>query len=177
MLPSRPPGTGLPEREPTDRGLLVHHASLPAPCPPSSVTDCEPEAIGTATAYRLENKKKVRNFINAEITSQGYFKCYVENVPKDNTGCPGWWIFRVAWDYFVNDQQVTIKGVRGDWTFGDNLDTVNALTAGNTMTLEEAAKQTWTYQQAKARNFTTYQFLDSDGSPGKYTEVQVVFLP
>jgi hypothetical protein len=68
-------------------------------------------------------------------------------------------------------------GFRGDWTFGDNLDTVNRLTAGNQMTLEDASKQTWTYQQARQRGFPHYQYLYSDGSPGNYTEVQVVFLP
>jgi hypothetical protein len=123
------------------------------------------------------NKKKPRNFLHAEITSQGYFKFYAENLPKDKTGCPGWWMFQAAWDYFVNDQQVTIKGVRGDWTFGDNLWTVNSLTAGNQTPLEEAAKQTWTYRQAQAQGFTNCQLLDADGSPGAYRDVQVVFLP
>jgi hypothetical protein len=127
--------------------------------------------------YILRNKKRPRNFILAEITSMGYFKCYVENRPKDGTGCPGWWLFQVALDYFVREQQVTINGARGDWTSGDNLATVNRLTAGGQMTLEEASRQTWTYQQASQRGYTRYHYLDSDGSPGKYTEVQVVFLP
>ena len=48
---------------------------------------------------------------------------------------------------------------------------------GNKMTLEEASKQTWTYQQAMNKGFTRYQYLDSQGSPGQYTSVDVVFLP
>jgi hypothetical protein len=141
------------------------------------VVDCEPEVrAATATVYVLQNKKKAGNFIRAEITSLNYFKCYVENLPKDGPGCPGWWLFQVAWDYFVQQQQVAITGIRGDWTFGDNLATVNRLTAGNQMTLEEASRQTWTYQQASRRGFTRYHHLDSDGSPGNYVEVQVVFL-
>jgi hypothetical protein len=142
------------------------------------VIDCEPDVqAATSTVYYVRNKKKKLNFIMADVTGMGYFHFYVENLPKDHTGCPGWWLFQVAWDYFVQDQQVTIKGVRGDWTSGDNLDTVNRLTAGNKMTLEEASKQTWTYQQAMNKGFTRYQYLDSQGSPGQYTSVDVVFLP
>lgn len=148
------------------------------PCPPARAVDCEPEVqTAASTLYILQNKKKQQNFIRAEITSMGYFKLYVENQPKDGTGCPGWWLFQVALDYFVREQQFAIKGVRGDWTFGDNLATVNRLTAGNQMTLEEASRQTWTYRQASQNGFTRYHYLDSDGSSGNYTEVQVVFLP
>jgi hypothetical protein len=152
--------------------------SRPAPCPPNTTVDCEPEADFTANVFHLENKKKQRNFIFAEITSLGYFKFTVENEPKDGTGCPGWWLFQVAWDFWVNDQQATITGIRGDWTYGDNLKTINDLTAGGKMTLEEAAKQTWTYRQAQTKGFTTYQEVDPPvGTPGNYTDVQVVFLP
>jgi hypothetical protein len=45
------------------------------------------------------------------------------------------------------------------------------------MSLEDASKQTWTYQQAKSKNFTSYQYIDAVGSPGNYTEVQAIFLP
>ena len=152
--------------------------SLPAPCPPQGVTNCEPEVQSTGSSYVLRNKKKPGNFIQAEITSQGYFKCYVQNLPKDGTGCPGQWMVQAAWDYFVNDQKVTIKGFRGDWSFGDNLRTVNTLTAGGAMTLEDACKRSWTYLiLANPRGFSRYQLLDSDGTPGNYTDVQVVFLP
>jgi hypothetical protein len=148
------------------------------PSPPAGTVDCEPDVqIATSTVYFLRSKKKQRNFIMADITSRGYFHCYVENLPKDRTGCPGWWLFEVAWDYFENYQQVKIAGVRGDWTSGDNLDTVNRLTAGNKMTLEEAARQTWTYKQASNKGFTRYQYIDAQGSPGQYTSVDVVFLP
>ncbi len=150
---------------------------MPALCPPTGVVDCDSVVqMATATLCVLQNKRKRQNFIWAEITSLGFFKCYVENLPKDKTGCPGGWLFQVAWDYFVQEEKVAINGVRGDWTFGDNLDTVNKLTAGNQMTLEEAARHTWTYQLASQRGFTRYQYLDSDGSPDNFTDVQVVFL-
>src|SRR5438067_426641 len=100
-------------------------------CPPGSAIDCEPDVqVATATVFYLQNKKKQRNFIMADLTGMGYFHFYVENLPKDKTGCRGWWLFQVAWDYFAQDQKVSIQGIRGDWTSGDNLDTVNRLTAG-----------------------------------------------
>jgi hypothetical protein len=131
----------------------------------------------TATVYYLQNRKKSRNFIMADLTDLGYFHFYVENLPKDGTGCPGRWLFSLAWDYFVQEQKAAIQGIRGDWFSGDNLDTINRLTVGNQMSLEEASKHTWTYRQAVQKGFTRYQYLDAQGSPGKYTSVDVVFLP
>src|SRR5688500_5704802 len=132
------------------------------PLPPSGVTDCEPDIqAATSTLFYSRNRRKKRNFIMAEVTGTGYFDFYVENLPKDGTGCPGWWLFQLAWDHFVVDQRVTIKGVRGDWTTSDNLDVVNALTAGNQMTLEDASRRTWTYRQASAKGFTAYQYIDA----------------
>src|ERR1700677_3357672 len=107
----------------------------------------------------------------ADITPTGYVHFYVENLPHDSTGFPGWWLFQAAWDYFVREQSITIQGVRGDWTSGDNLTTVNRLTAGNKMTLEDASRQTWTYRQAAIKAFTRYQFIDAQGGPGQYTSV------
>jgi hypothetical protein len=158
---------------------LVHSMSAPAvPCPPASAVICEPELqAATATVYYVRNKKKLRNFLMADVTGMGYFHFYVENLPKDGTGCPGSWLFQVAWDYFVQDQYVMITGIRGDWTSGDNLDTVNRLTAGNKMTLDEASRQTWTYRLAMSKGFSRCQSIGAQGSPGQYTSVDVVFLP
>jgi hypothetical protein len=148
------------------------------PVPAVGVVDCEPELqIASSTVYYLRNRKKRRNFIMADITAAGYLHFYVENIPKDKTGCSGSWLFRVAWDYFVQDQKVAIKGVRGDWTSGDNLDIVNRLTAGGRTTLEQASKQTWTYQLAKSKGFSRFQCINTQGSPGQYKSVDVVFLP
>jgi hypothetical protein len=148
------------------------------PCANVGAVDCEPDLqTATSTVYYLRNKKKQRNFIMADITGAGYLHFYVENLPKDKTGCSGSWLFQGVWDYFVQDQKVTIKGVRGDWTSGDNLDTVNRLTAGNKTSLEEASKQTWTYQLAKSKGFSRFQYIDAWGSSGQYTSVDVVFLP
>jgi hypothetical protein len=150
-----------------------------APCPPAAAAGCDPELrAATSTYYDLRNKKKSRNFITAEVTAKGYFKFYVENPPKTTpqTGCPGRWLFRAAWDHFVAEG-VRILGVRGDWTFGDNLDEFNRLTANGATGLEDAARSTWTGQRAAEVGFTTVAILDTDGSPGNYVSVDVVFLP
>jgi hypothetical protein len=72
---------------------------------------------------------------------------------------------------------VAITGIRGSWTYGTNLATVNQLTQHNQMTLADAAKQTWAFARASSKNFSRVVVLDSDGSPGKYISVDVVFLP
>jgi hypothetical protein len=157
---------------------MPDNSSLSVPSPPVGATDCEPEVrAATATVYYAQNKRKGRNFIMADLTNLDYLHFYVENLPKDGTGCPGGWLLQLAWDYFTQDQKATIQGVRGDWVSGDNLDTVNLLTGGNRMTLEEASKHTWTYQQAVRRGFSRYQYLDAQGSAGQYLSVDVVFLP
>jgi hypothetical protein len=139
--------------------------------------ECEPELkVATPKLFDLRNKKKSGNFIQADITSQGYLKYYVENLPKDKTGCPGKWLFEVAWEHFVRSG-VPVKGIRGDWTFADNLDVVNRWTAGNQMTVEEAAKRTWAYERAKNKGFASVVVIDADGSPGNYRAVDVLFLP
>lgn len=148
------------------------------PSAPAGVVGCEPEVrTATGSVYYLQNRRKRRNFIVASLTGAGYLHFHAENLPKDGTGCPGKWMFEAAWDYLVGEQKVVIRGVRGDWTWGDNLDTVNRLTAGGAMSLEEACKRTWTYQRAASKGFGRYQYIDARGSPGKYVSVDVVFLP
>ena len=45
------------------------------------------------------------------------------------------------------------------------------------MSLEDAAKLTWTGLRAKDKGFATVTVLDQDGTPGNYISVDVVFLP
>ena len=61
--------------------------------PPAGVTNCEPDVRAvTSTVFFLQNKKKVGNFIQAVVnTLTGVFSYHVQNLPKDGTGCPGWW--------------------------------------------------------------------------------------
>lgn len=147
-------------------------------CPPAGVVDCDPEVrAATPTYLDLRNRKKVNNFITAEVTGTGYLKYFVRNEPKDGMGCPGRWLFELAWEHFAITHQTAIQGIRGEWSFGDNWTTVNALTQNNQMSLEEAAKHTWAYARARSKGFTTVQVLDTDGTPGNWVSVDVVFLP
>jgi hypothetical protein len=81
-----------------------------------------------------------------------------------------------AWTHFIQNS-VPINGVRGSWTYGTNLTTINDLTKNNQMSLPDATKQTWAFGQASGKGFTNVNVLDSDGTPGNYTSVDVVFLP
>jgi len=65
--------------------------------------------------------------------------------------------------------------IRGNWTFGSNLNTVNKLT-GKGMLIEEAVTKTWTAEQARAAGYPKATIVGKPvGTPGNYTEVQVLF--
>jgi hypothetical protein len=152
---------------------------MPTPAPPANRPACDPEfpVPATPTLYYLRNKKRpITNYVEAEVTNLGHLKYMVQNEPKDGLGCPGTWLFEAAFTHFVQCR-VQISGVRGSWTYGTNLTTVNQLTSNNQMALAEAAKQTWAYARASSKSFARVVVLDSSGAPGNYTSVDVVFLP
>lgn len=149
------------------------------PCPPVNRTKCDPEfpAPPTSALYYLRNKQRpTSNYIRADITSSGYFHYEVRNEPDDGFGCPGVWLFEQAWMHF-RQNGVTIQGIRGDWTFGTNLVTINALTANSQLTLEEASvhPSLWAFQRASSKGYTNVTVLDFDGTPGNYLSVDVVY--
>jgi hypothetical protein len=158
----------------------MHSMSTPGlPSSPAHCPECDPEFVAppTATLYYLRSRRRPNtNFIRAEITPADYLVYDVENTPDDGLGCPGPWLFEMAWDHFVQSG-ANIQGIRGSWTFGTNLATVNALTTNSQTSLEDAAKQTWAFARAAGKGFMTVQVLDSDGTPGNYNSVDVVFLP
>ena len=150
------------------------------PCPPAGRGECEPEfpAPPTATLYYLRNRKRpTTNYIRADITGMGYLHYDVRNEPDDGLGCSGIWLFEQAWMHFQQNN-VTINGIRGDWTFGANLTRINQLTANNQLTVEVAATHPslWAYQRASSKGYVNVQVLDTDGSPGHYISVDVVYL-
>jgi hypothetical protein len=154
-------------------------ASLPQILtPPTGVVRCEPELVAaSATVYALTNRKKLGNSILAEVNlTTNYFGYHVENLPKDAMGCPGRWLVHLAWDHF-RQCGVSIVAIRGDWSFGDNLDVVNLLTHGNQRTIEEAALQTWAADRAREFGFNAVTLLACAGVPGQYRSVDVLFIP
>lgn len=107
----------------------------------------------------------------------GYLRYNVRNEPDDGLGCPGTWLFEQAWLHFER-QLVTIGGIRGEWSFGTNLTTINGLTANNQMSLKDASTHPslWAFQRARSKGFSSVQVLDFEGTPGNYTSVDVVYL-
>jgi hypothetical protein len=146
--------------------------SLPIRALEGSV-NCEPVVgIASATEFLLTNKKKPQNFIYGELISGGQLSFIIENLPKDGTGCPGWWMFELMMHHFGSN----VTAIQGNWTYGDNLATVNRLTAGGVMTIEEAARQGPTGRYAVAWGFNQVQVLPQiTGAPGNYSRVYVLF--
>jgi len=141
-------------------------------CPPSSSTNCDPEVvIATTTGFALKNRQKGQNFVWGELSDTGELEFVIENLPKDRTGCPGWWMFQKMMEHFG----ASIVAVKGSWTYGDNLVTVNRLTSSGVMTIAEAAFQGPTGQYALARGFVNVQVVQEDGVPGTYSTIIVRF--
>jgi hypothetical protein len=68
-----------------------------------------------------------------------------------------------------------VTAIQGNWTYGDNLAMVNRLTAGG-IPLEEAAKQGFTGKRAADWGFLrVYVLPQTQGIPGSFTRVYVLF--
>jgi hypothetical protein len=119
----------------------------------------------------LKNPLKGGNFLQAELDSQGRLEFVIENLPKDGTGCPGWWMFEQMMNHFGS--AVTL--IVGYWEYGDNFEIVNRLTANGTTPIEAAAFQGPTGQYALAHGFVNVQVVQAIGHPGAYTRVVVWF--
>jgi hypothetical protein len=66
--------------------------------------------------------------------------------------------------------------IKGNWQFGSNLAKFNELT-GQGVSSAEAAARTWTGQQAAAAGYRRVSVQLLEGTPGRYTSVQVLFQP
>lgn len=156
----------------------MHNLPLLTPASPTGAADCQPEVkAATASLYFVQNKAKAGNFIWGEVSTAGHLSFHVRNEPKftPQTGCWGQWLFRIMWEHFAQ-QGTAITAIEGNWTEGDNLATVNRLTVNRQMPLLDAAKQTWTGQRAKERNYLQVRAAaPAQGQPGSYTEVYVLF--
>jgi hypothetical protein len=160
-----------------ESGVLVQNLSAgPIPAP-SGATDCRPEIRkATATEFELVNPSRQSNFIIGELVSGGQLSFIIENLPKTTprTGCPGQWMFQQMMLHFG----ASVTAIQGNWVgpSSDNLIAINRLTAGGAMTIEEAAKQTWTGMRARDQGYTQVQVAGTPaGTPGHYTRVHVLF--
>jgi hypothetical protein len=139
--------------------------------PPERVATCDGD-IQTATSseFFLINRLKTRNFIWAELNVLGVVVFWIENLPRDGTGCPGWWMFDQMMAHFAP----RVVAIKGSWTFGDNLETVNVLT-GSGVPIEIAATRGPTGRYASAHGYSRVTLLSSVGVHGAYTHVSVLF--
>jgi hypothetical protein len=156
--------------------LMVTTSTGPMPAPAGS-RDCRPDLRkATADEYELVNPRKQSNFILGELVSGGELSFLIENLPKTTprTGCPGQWMFQQMMAHFGT----SVIAIQGNWLgpSSDNLIALNRLTAGGTMTLEEAARQTWTGMHAHIYGHVRVEIVGAPaGTPGNYTGMHVLF--
>ncbi len=140
-------------------------------CPTERAATCSPIVVASNNEFLLRNQLKQTNFIWGELDGGGQLDFIVENLPKDGTGCPGYWMF----DEMMGHFGPAVIAIHGNWTYGDNLTIVNALMAGGSMTLESAALQTITGRYAKRYNYGNVRVISESNAAGKYLAVQVLF--
>jgi hypothetical protein len=124
----------------------------------------------------LVNRSKQSNFLIGELVSGGQLSFIIENLPKTTpqTGGRGKWMFQQMMAHFG----ASVTGIQGNWVgaSSDNLIAINTRTAGGAITIEEAAKQTWTGMRARDYRYAVVQVVDAPvGAPGRYTSVHVLF--
>lgn len=66
------------------------------------------------------------------------------------------------------------RQIAGYYVDGDNLDTINKLTASG-MSLLESIKKTWSYQQASKLGYQTVTLRARRGKPGEYKMIDAVY--
>ena len=122
----------------------------------------------------MVSSSKQSNFIWGQLLPDGLLSFIVENLPKTtpHTGCWGRWLFEQMMSHFGSG----VMGIEGNWVGpgSDNLRDVNRLTASG-LTLELAARSTWTGSRAKEYGFLHYEEVSRYGTPGNYSAVHVRF--
>lgn len=139
--------------------------------PPERSATCDAQIqVATDFEFSLENRLKAGNFVWGMLDDQNELVFWIENLPKDGTGCPGWWMFDRMMEHFGD----RVAAIQGNWSFGDNLATVNSLTAAG-QSLESAAVQGPTGRYAGAHGFRRVTVVAITGVPGSYSWVRVLF--
>jgi len=154
------------------KGQQVQNSLTGPTTAPSDSTNCCPEGTAASlTEFRLENKNKANNFIWGELLIGGMLSFIVENQPADGMVCSGQWLFDQMLTHFGSN----VNAILRSWTYGVNLAKVNNLAAGGIVSVEDAAKQTWTRLRAAHWLFTQVEVISTTGKPGHYINIQVRF--
>ena len=124
---------------------------------------------GLLSTFTHRNPADGANLIYAELHSGGILEAAVEAVGANRIR--GSELFSMAVESFGRDN---IHGVRGLWSYGGNLATVNRLT-GEGAELGAAALETFTGKMATRMGFESVEVMVNEGVAGAYTRVEVLF--
>ncbi len=128
----------------------------------------------TEEAYRVFDASNIRWQAMGDIGADGMLNITLRTRLEDGTrssAIRGAEQFQAIIQHFAGRS----KGIRGSWTYGDNLDAFNQATVAG-LPPEEAALVTWSGKQAAQAGYTRVIILLLSGLPGDYTSVKVNFL-
>jgi hypothetical protein len=86
------------------------------------------------------------------------------------SGHRGTTLFQRMMEHFGDN----VRGIWGKWVSGDNLETVNRLTAQG-LSLDEAVTRAWTANRARDFGFGRAAIVKAEGEAGAYTNIEVKF--
>ncbi len=143
----------------------------PADMPPGYML-----VVSTTTDVRIEDAADLDLFIDASIDPTGVlaFKIETERPDKSRSFVRGKVLFDLVTQHFGFGASVT--AIKGYWTPGStNLAIFNKLTAAG-LPIEQAARGTWTGQQADRYGFKTATKVQTLGAgPGYYGIAEFLF--
>lgn len=160
-----PPITRQPPADPRDDGLVRLRRIGEVP----RATDQAPNSGSHFSWYHPQNKNA---YVRADLDENGQLKFALMAV-GDRTSpnsVRGGCLFRAVLEHFGD----AVQSIVGDWSYGTNLESFNALTDSG-LESHSAAWKTFTGEMARRSGFDRIIELDADGHPGNYAEVWVEF--
>jgi hypothetical protein len=116
------------------------------------------------------------NFVEDAQVRDGLFSLSIE-ASKENRGIDGFKrggeLFEMAWNRFAG--KVDIKGIRGNWLYGDNLQRMNEAILKGIPAENAALHNTFTGAMAKKKGFTNVKMIGTPRQNNTYEQVSVIF--
>ncbi|MDZ8263104.1 SpvB/TcaC N-terminal domain-containing protein [Nostoc sp. ChiQUE01b] len=173
--PASPPRPSTSQPEPSPSSPRTSAAVSESPTPPEGVP-VAPRLVDRSIPgerYFVQDTANQRFYAEGTVSPRGELSISIRT--RLETGersilLRGAEQFQRILQFF----QGKFTSIKGNWQYGTNLARVNELT-GQGLTLEQAAAQTWTGQQATAAGFANVHVVASEGTSGAYTSVQVRF--
>ena len=150
--------------------------SRPQPATPQAIKPPERIDRSTGERYYVVDSSNPRFVATGEVhPSRGELTIDIRTVLEDGTRSP---VLRGAEEFqnIVNFFRGQFTRIKGNWQYGSNLAEVNRLTGPpHNLSLEKAVTRTWTADQARNAGYLNVIDFHANGTPGNYTEVQVIF--